>query len=60
MKQVLINSVRHGPRINFWFRILSDHHEALEFDNKLGTTLWKDATKLEIDKTYEYNALQIL
>ena len=39
MKQVRINSMRHGPRIKFGVRIPKDHHEALEFDKKLGKTL---------------------
>eukprot|EP00957_Ditylum_brightwellii_P136461 10407030-Ditylum_brightwellii.AAC.1 len=52
--------MRHGPRIKFGVRIPKDHHEALEFDKKLGNTLWKEATKVEIDKTYEYEAFKSL
>eukprot|EP00957_Ditylum_brightwellii_P196149 14945274-Ditylum_brightwellii.AAC.1 len=52
MKQVKINSMRHGLRIKLGVRIPKDHHEASEFDKKLGNTLWKEATKVEMDKTY--------
>eukprot|EP00957_Ditylum_brightwellii_P146259 11136459-Ditylum_brightwellii.AAC.1 len=60
MKQVTINSLRHGPRIKFEVRIPKDHHEALEFDKKLGNTRWKEATKIEMDKTYKYKAFNSL
>eukprot|EP00957_Ditylum_brightwellii_P158685 12077687-Ditylum_brightwellii.AAC.1 len=60
MKQVKINSMRHGPRIKFEVRIPKDHHEALEFNKKLGNTLWKEATKVENDKTYKYKAFKSL
>eukprot|EP00957_Ditylum_brightwellii_P029577 2234781-Ditylum_brightwellii.AAC.1 len=60
MKQVKINSMRHGQRIKFGVRILKDHHNAIEFDKKLGNTLLKDATKVEMDKTYEYEAFKSL
>eukprot|EP00957_Ditylum_brightwellii_P159087 12107640-Ditylum_brightwellii.AAC.1 len=54
MKQIKINSMRHGPRIKFGVRIPKDHNEALEFDKKLGDTLSKEATKPKINKTYKY------
>ena len=60
MKQIKINSMRHGPRIKFGVRIPKDHDEALEFDKKLGNTLWKEATKVEMDKTYKYEAFKSL
>ena len=41
MKQVKINSMRHGPRIKFGERIPKDHHKAKEFNKKLGNTLLK-------------------
>eukprot|EP00957_Ditylum_brightwellii_P195021 14859275-Ditylum_brightwellii.AAC.1 len=60
MKQVRINSMRHGPRIKFAVRISKDHHEALEFDKKLGNTLWKEDTKVKMEKTYKYKAFKSL
>eukprot|EP00957_Ditylum_brightwellii_P139714 10647599-Ditylum_brightwellii.AAC.1 len=53
MKQVKINSMRHELRNKFGIRIPKDHHEAFKFDKKLGNSLWKEATKVEMDKTYE-------
>eukprot|EP00957_Ditylum_brightwellii_P108847 8303134-Ditylum_brightwellii.AAC.1 len=50
--------MRHGPRIKFGLRIPRDHRGALEFDKKMGNTLWRDCTKIEMDKTYEYNAFK--
>eukprot|EP00957_Ditylum_brightwellii_P161088 12264716-Ditylum_brightwellii.AAC.1 len=60
MKQVEINSMRHGPRIKFGVRIPKDHHEALEFDRELGNTLGKEATKVEMDKTNKCKAFKSL
>eukprot|EP00957_Ditylum_brightwellii_P110854 8455325-Ditylum_brightwellii.AAC.1 len=60
MKQVKINSMRHGPMIKFGVRNSKDHHEALELDRKLGNTLWREATKAEMDKTYEYEVFKSL
>ena len=60
MKQVKLNSMRHGPRIKFGVRIPRDHREALEFDKKMGNTLWRDCTKVEMDKTYEYKTFESL
>eukprot|EP00957_Ditylum_brightwellii_P189010 14388862-Ditylum_brightwellii.AAC.1 len=60
MKQVKINSMRHGPRITFGVGIPKDQHEALEFDKKLQNTLWKESTKVEMDKTYKYKAFKSL
>eukprot|EP00957_Ditylum_brightwellii_P021407 1614585-Ditylum_brightwellii.AAC.1 len=44
MKQVKRNSMRHRPTIKFGVRIPKDHHEALEFDKKLGNILRREAT----------------
>eukprot|EP00957_Ditylum_brightwellii_P069233 5256508-Ditylum_brightwellii.AAC.1 len=52
--------MRHRPKIKFGVRITKDHHEALEFDKNLGNTLWKEATKVEMDRTYEYKAYKSL
>eukprot|EP00957_Ditylum_brightwellii_P182294 13887846-Ditylum_brightwellii.AAC.1 len=52
--------MRHGLRIKFGVRIPKDHHETLEFDKKLGNALWKEATKVEIDKTYKYMVFKSL
>eukprot|EP00957_Ditylum_brightwellii_P098504 7503884-Ditylum_brightwellii.AAC.1 len=52
--------MKHGPRIKFGVRIPKDHREALEFDAKLGNTLWKEATKVEVDTTYEYEVFKSL
>eukprot|EP00957_Ditylum_brightwellii_P155876 11865977-Ditylum_brightwellii.AAC.1 len=60
MKQVKINSMRHGPRIKLGVRIPKDYHEALEFNKKLGNTLQKEATKVEMDKTYKYEVFKSL
>eukprot|EP00957_Ditylum_brightwellii_P121218 9244420-Ditylum_brightwellii.AAC.1 len=60
MKQVKINSMRHGPRIRFGVRIPKEHHEALEFGKKLDNTLWKEATKVEMDKNYKHKAFKSL
>eukprot|EP00957_Ditylum_brightwellii_P012348 932618-Ditylum_brightwellii.AAC.1 len=60
MKQAKINSMRHGPRIKLGVRIPTDYHEALELDKKLGYTLWKEATKIEMDKTYKNKAFKSL
>eukprot|EP00957_Ditylum_brightwellii_P003185 242568-Ditylum_brightwellii.AAC.1 len=60
MKQVKTNSIRHGPRIKFGVRIPKDHHEVLEFNKKLDNTLLKEATKVEMDKTYKYEAFKSL
>eukprot|EP00957_Ditylum_brightwellii_P019808 1494378-Ditylum_brightwellii.AAC.1 len=60
MKQVEINSMRHGPRIKFEVRITKDYHQALEFDKNLENILWKEATKVEMDKTYMYERFKSL
>eukprot|EP00957_Ditylum_brightwellii_P154100 11727822-Ditylum_brightwellii.AAC.2 len=53
-------SKRHGPRIKFELRTPKNHHETLECDRQLGNTLWKEATKVEMDKAYEYEAFKSL
>eukprot|EP00957_Ditylum_brightwellii_P122665 9354542-Ditylum_brightwellii.AAC.1 len=60
MKEFKINSMRHGLRINFGVRILKDYHKALEFDKQLGNTMYKEATKVVTEKTYEYKAFKSL
>eukprot|EP00957_Ditylum_brightwellii_P179162 13649620-Ditylum_brightwellii.AAC.1 len=52
--------MRHALRIKFGVRIPKDHHEALEFVERLGNTLWKEATKVMMDKIYEYEAFKSL
>eukprot|EP00957_Ditylum_brightwellii_P115671 8823098-Ditylum_brightwellii.AAC.1 len=60
MKQVKINRMLHWSRIKFGITVPKDHHEALEFDRKLGNTWWKEATKVKMLKTYKYEEFKPL
>jgi len=60
LRQVRLNSMRNAPRIKFGVRVPATYEQALEFDAKNGNTLWKDATKSEMDQLYEYETTRSL
>eukprot|EP00957_Ditylum_brightwellii_P064059 4859709-Ditylum_brightwellii.AAC.1 len=60
MNQVEIIRIRHRPMIKFKIRVLNQHYKALVFDKTCGNTIWKNATNVEIDQTYQYKAFQFL
>jgi hypothetical protein len=60
VNQSHIKATCNTPRYKFGYHIPHNYDEAMQFDLKNGSTLWREATNLEMSQLTEYDTFRDL
>jgi hypothetical protein len=60
VNQSHIKATRNEPRYKFGYHVPRNYNEAMQFDLKNGSTLWREATDLEMSQLAEYDTFRDL